>query len=386
MKPKASPLIPDENDSRLWVRVSGNLVLHRPSGMYYVRKSKAGKGRIFQTTGFDQKGKAQSKADEMISEWLFGKRATTGRAQTVEQAVDFLAIELEQEFLNKHRKPGTASKDKVYLKQVKEYFGEYHLTEIDEDFCKNWARTDGARLNKTLFDLFKYLSKVMTFSYEQKWITRKPKIKNPDKKKRKVEPHIYAPTELQKIAEKCDLEMLTQLTLAADCGNRTGEVRTLEISMIEFQKHEGEAVAVIKFPEDKAGAMRGEGREFMTSPRVAKLLKRWLKERPVHSDKYVFPSPTDPTKPQTKVYQNRKWRKACDAAKIGGRAWFYDLRHTFYTTALLQAREPVQHVSEFGGTSIATLQKRYLHSDAKKTASVSKAVRMDFGVKENEEE
>ena len=80
-----------------------------------------------------------------------------------------------------------------------------------------------------------------------------------------------------------------------------------------------------------------------------------------------------------KKYQNKKWRKACDDAEIIGRAWFYDLRHTFYTTALLDAREPVQHVSEFGGTSIKTLQKRYLHSDAKKTASVSKAVNFKFG-------
>jgi integrase len=86
--------------------------------------------------------------------------------------------------------------------------------------------------------------------------------------------------------------------------------------------------------------------------------------------------PTDPLRPQTKVYQNRAWRKALSDAKITRGIWFYWLRHTFYTTALLEAKLPIQHVSEYGGTSIPTLQRVYLHSDAGRTKSVSGAVRI----------
>ena len=90
--------------NRIWIRVSGNLILNQETGMYYVRKFRAGKGRLFQSTGFTQKGKAQSKADEMVAEWLYGKRATTGRAQRVEEAVDLMMEEIEKEFFNKDRK------------------------------------------------------------------------------------------------------------------------------------------------------------------------------------------------------------------------------------------------------------------------------------------
>lgn len=371
----------DIEDDRTWVRVSDNLVLHKPSGVYYARKSKAGKGRFFKSTGITQKGRAQSMADEMIAQWIGGKRHATGRIQRVSEAVDRLLIELEQELFNGDRKPKTWEQDKVYFKMIKSLFGDLYLDEIDETWWDNWVRTEGRRLNRTLFDLAKKLSKLLTYAWMNKWIMRKPKIRNPDQKKRLGTPHIYSQDEIQRIAEKCDLELQTQLALASNCGNRTGEVRTLEWSMIEWKTVNKKRVAIVTFPIDKAGARRGEGRQFMTNPFVSEYLSRWKQQQAVKS-RFVFPRPTDPNKPQTEVYQNRKWRKAVKASGIKGRAWFYDLRHTFYTTALLDAREPVQHVSEYGGTSIRTLQKRYLKSDATKTASVSKAVGFSFGEEE----
>jgi integrase len=371
-----------EDETRTWVPVSDNLVLHRPSGMFYVRKSRAGKGRLFKSTGISQKGRAQARADEMISEWLHGKRSATGKVQRVDQAVEQLEAHLEEEVRNGDRTEKTLEHDRTYLKLLKEWFGDMYLDEIDEDWWTDWVTNVGRKKGRTLFDVAKYLSKALTFAHRKKWIMRKPKIRNPDKKKRLGDPHIYAQAEILAIAEHADLEMKTQLSLGLLCGNRTKEVRTLELSMIEFKDHEGEMVAVITFPVDKAGAHRGEGRQFMAAPRVAALLKDWLRTRPVHSFRYVFPMITDPNRPQTSVYQNRKWRKLCRKAGIKGRGWFYDLRHTFYTTALLDAREPVQHVSEFGGTSIRTLQKRYLQSGAEKTASVSQAVKFDLGEEE----
>lgn len=361
------------DDSRTWARVSDNLVLHKPSGIYYARKSKAGKGRLFRSTGLKQKGRAQSQADQWIAEWLSGKRASAGRVQRVSDAVDLLLADLEQEFINGDRKRNTWESDKVYLKQIKNLFGEMYLEEMNEDWWDDWVRLDGRKLKRTLFDLAKKLSKLLTFAWKKKWIARKPKIRNPDKKKRLGSPRIFTADEIKDISKHCDLEMKTQLALASNCGNRTGEVRTLEWSMIEFTKD----VAIVTFQVDKAGAHLGEGRQFMANAFVTRMLLKWRKAQKVKS-RYVFPSQSDPNLPQKKVYQNRKWRKAVKAAGITGRAWFYDLRHTFYTTALLDKREPVQHVSEFGGTSIRTLQKRYLKSDAVKTASVSKAVAFSF--------
>ena len=145
---------------------------------------------------------------------------------------------------------------------MKHHFGHYYLEEITEEFLQDWVQDKGRKLNKTLFDLFKYLSKTLTFAYRKKWIMRKPLVKNPDQRKRKGKPRVYTQKEIAAIAKKCDLEMLTQLALGADCGNRTIEVRTLEISWIKFVKENGERVAIITFPEDKAGAHKGEGREF----------------------------------------------------------------------------------------------------------------------------
>jgi integrase len=368
---------------RDWIRVSHNLVLHVPSGTYYVRKSKAGRGELFKTTGYDKKGPAQTKADEMVSEWL-GGRLKLGRRLRVEQFIPEVEEQLKQEFQNGDREEGTRQSDRAYLKAIKKYFGVYFIDEIDEEFWANWVRANSKTAGRTtLFDVAKYLSLTLTRAHRAGLINRKPKIKNPDRPKTDTMHKLVSPAEIQAIA-RCLVKqenewLLLQLFMGAECGNRTGEVRKLRWDMIEFDMDDQDKpMAIIRFRVDKAGRARGKGREFYASERVAQMLwKRYGKRN--QNSPFVFASEKNAQRFQTAMHQNRKWRETLVSAGITRPIWFYWLRHTFYTTALLDAGLPIQHVSEFGGTSIQTLQKTYLHSDAKRTKAVASALRIDLG-------
>lgn len=366
----------------VWERVSHNLVRHLPSGVYYVRKFKAGKGALFKTTGEKRKLRAQTIADEMVGAWI-GNRLSGKRNVRVGQFVTEVREQLRQEFELGDRSEKTWEQNQTFLTVIDGYFGHLLLDELDEEFWASWVRSGVWQKDRsTLFDVAKHLSVVLERAHRAKLISRKPKIRNPDRPRGPALHKIVSPAEMQAIAGtlvRAENDwLLLQLHLGAECGNRTIEVRTLRWEMVEFH---GDAVT-IRWAIDKAGRARGKGREFEASPRTAELL--WAYRRKVDRDAspYVFPMPTDPKRPQTKVYQNRAWRKALAEAGITRPIWFYWLRHTFYTTALLEARLPVQHVSEYGGTSIRTLQKNYLHSDAKRTREVAGAVRIGHGSSE----
>jgi len=148
-------------DPTIWVRASQNMVLHTPTGVYYVRKYRAGKGRLFRSTGETRKGRAQTLADEMLAEWLGGKRLG-GRRYSIGELCDLLEVELSRE---ENRRKRTHDKDRTYLPIIKHHFGDTWADEADEEFWGRWVRTTGKKLGRNLGDIAKYLSKVLTFAH-----------------------------------------------------------------------------------------------------------------------------------------------------------------------------------------------------------------------------
>lgn len=363
------------------------LLVHRKTGVFYVRKYKAGRGELFKSTGQVQIAKARTMRDQMIADFEGGKVMVSRRR--VEHVCAELLRELEREAKTlgdngqplrskrTHDKDITMLRDEsaeVELGTIRKYFGEVFVDEIDEEFWKDWRLTEGARLGRTLFDIGKYLNKLLTYAHARRFIARRPTIEIPALATGKQQ--LYKDADIRNFLEHAE-PMLKDLILAeAPTGARPHEITELRWDWIRFEKKR----VVICLPDWFVKTRRA--REFEANELLAQVLRRRYKTR--GSSPYVFPAPKNPDKPCSDKHRSRMWRSMLDRAGIApGKLKFHWLRHTFYNKALFEAKEPVQKVSEYGGTSIVTLQKNYIKADAFQTASVARSVNIRL---EEEEE
>ncbi len=371
-----------------WESVPGHPYLrrHRASGIIHIRFFKAGRGRLEKTTGETAIGKANTKSLELIAEFLGDKpRLKRGRA-TVARVLDELLVALDHDFEIGERRLRTHENDHVSIPLLKRHFGKLYLDELDEDWWDTWARQYQRQVLKvkmkgedpgrtTLFDVAKYLSKLCTFAVRKKYITRRPRFRNPDPAQAQTKPHVFSDEELEKIRKNMPARVLLAFVLGQECCFRISEAMCLEWTMVRFEPDEkGNEVAIINLPASlvKTGSTTGEGREVEVSDLACKLLRE-AHAKNAGASPFVFPSPSDPNEPRSRMSMWRAWTKAKKLAGITEKGrWFHHLRATFYTKKLLDERIDIASVSEYGGTSISTLQKRYLQADAKRTRHVIK--------------
>lgn len=345
------------------------LFLHTRTRAYYVRKFKAGRGSLFKSTGETTLTRARLVRDELIAS--FEGRMGAGRRVRIAEAVEDLRGQLEKEFLAGRRRRRTWDHDRTYLPIITKLFGSFYADEIDESSWNTWALEFKGR--RDLFDIAKYLSKVLTFAYARRAIPHKPRIRAPKSAERKIE--IYSDADIRTFAENATPDLRDLIILAVECGLRPHENRELRWEWITFR----DGVAVISLPASFTKTARG--RSLEAGPNASQVLLRRFEKR---SGLWVFPAPTDLRRPISDVQLSKLWRRMLKKAGLRPGPKFHFLRHTFYTRALLDAQVPVQLVSEYGGTSIVTLQKHYLRGDSRRTAVVSRAVNIDLGDKKND--
>lgn len=361
----------------IWKRISSNLVLNTQTGVYYVRKEKTGKGRLFQTTGFKKKAAAQTKADQMVADWLYGK-VKSNKIPYVSDICDEMHEVLHQHYLNKDRRERTWEHDRTYLPLLKKHFGTIRVDEFDEERWETWVRTQGKQLNRSLFDLSKYVSKLLTYSYSKKYILRKPIIKNPDKPKKSGV--IYENTDVERFIKHSDPLLRDLIILAAESGMRPHENRELKWEWISIEEDR----VTIFLPEDFTKTKND--RSFELSANGSKVIRnRFQKKKSI----FVFPSPKNLKKPVSSVHLSRLWRRMIQntnqalahegsTLRYPPGLIFHWLRHTFFTKALLDAKLPLAEVAQYGGNSPGILMKRYLQDDPSRTRSVAKAVNLNL--------
>lgn len=344
------------------------LKINRATGIYYVRIFRAGKGELKQTTGTTSKSKARTIAEELVAKFIGGQK-TNKKRRHVSSILKELDESLGQEFIDGNRREATREKDRHLLKFVEKHFGSEYLDEIDEDFWADWVRSTGKPLKINLFDAAKYLSMVMTFAHRRKYVSRKPVIMNPDKAKKTG--RVYTDAEIFALVQAADPKTLSQITLGFECGLRSGEARCLKKEWLTF---ESDSKVLLALPDD---FVKANARTIMLSVGASRLLSKILKADKSGSP-FVFPSATDPmTKCESRKGQNKRWRSVVKKSGIkADRAWFRYLRQTFYNKLLLELGLPIQNVSQYGGTSIKTLQRSYLLDDPKNTQSIGAALKI----------
>ena len=364
----SAEIVPIRTRRSLYASVPGVDYLKRNTrtGVYYVRKHRSGKAPLFKSTGEKTLGRAKTQALNILDAWLGVGGKTLAKRKTVNLILDELRDALEEEFRNGDRRARTWGKDQDLFKVIRRHFGDVYVDEIDEDFWEDWVRSRGRRLGRTLFDIAKYLSKTLTFAYRRRLIARKPFIRNPDKAKKSGT--VLTDQQIAKIVAKADATLILQITLAYECGLRTGEIRGIQHDMLRV----GADGVTCVLPD---WYVKANARSILLSPRAAELLAA----HPRHGSKFVFPAPHDEARCESAVHHSRRWRRALGKAGLPATIKFYDLRRSFYNKTILEMGLPIQLVSEYGGTSIRTLQKAYLQGSAERTAAISRAIRIKLG-------
>lgn len=345
------------------------LLLNRETGYYYVRKYKAGRGELFESTKEKTLGLARTARDEMIARFEGKERITKLRRAKVVALCALALNQCRHDFKNGDRRKRTVEHDRTYFPIIRDLFGDYYGDEIDEQFWDDWVRSKGKKLGRTLGDIAKYLSMALRIGHERKLIGRKPKIKNPDKAAGAE--RIYTDREIQVMLRHAEPMLKDLMAVGITTGMRPHENRELRWDWLTFRR---DGVVIVTLPETFTKI--GRARSFQASPDAAEVFHRLRKGA---KGDHVFPSPRRPSAAVSDVFLSRMWRRMLVLARkdgFKGEAYFHWLRHSYYTKALLDARVDVQVVSEYGGTSIATLQKRYLKGDPRRTAAASTAVKL----------
>lgn len=358
-----------------WKKISHNLVRNQASGIYYVRKFKAGRGRLFKTTGETRKGPAQTIADVMVAEWIGGKRLS-GRRYRVEDLCDLLLEELDSQ----SRRKRTRDRDQEMLRAeiegraagvVRREFGGQWIDELDERVWSEWVRGRGAKLGRRLGDIGKYVSKLLTFAFEQRIIPRKPRIRNPDPAR--TEKPTYTVEQIRAFLDKADPELWDLIVIAAECGPRPHEVCGIKWEWVTITAQ----AVVVTFPETFTKTKKA--RSIRLSPAAAAVIRRRRKAK--RKGPYVFPSPKDPFKPLSDVMRSRLWRRMLARAGLDEGPRFHWLRHTWFTQALMTSGKPLAGVAAYGGNS-PRVAFGYMAKDATTTADMATAMTLGLDSEE----
>jgi len=411
----------EEEDTRIWIpdKQFPYLVLHKPSGIWYVRKKKKGKKPLFKSTGQDAKGRARTLADQMIAKWLKGDTVQFGSDEKLfrDYAPDALAAFEKSTKLRDRTKENA----KYYINALIEEIGYARLKDINEGFVENWIEefrgkrrvsqvdSDGKtiRARETFADYVKYISKVLKHAAKNGVISRLPEFENPDPKK--PTGRIYSKAEIQALLNTIEnpkwavafskkkrvvLRLMAELQfrLSFNCIMRLREMLLLSWDRVDIKE------GVIKLrPEDvKTGSKTGKGREIYVDPELVLPLLRKLHALRNEESPWVFPSRFDPSKP---MWDNKHgWAEWKKRAGITGKARWHDLRHTALTWALVgdeefqaqieklpkeeqdklraeKLKNPVL-VAAYAGTSIRTIESVYLKVKAAHTRDVSTCIRL----------
>jgi integrase len=353
-----------------------NLELNTKTGVYYVRKYRAGKGELFKSTRCQVKGRAKNIAEDMIAEWL-GDKSRGRRVRIDSVADDFLAdCTLQHQTLDQDGRPlrrlATYKHDLSFVKFIKEHFGDAYADEIDEQYWDEWVKHKGRKMKRTLGDVAKYLSMILGFAFKRKIIPRKPAIHNPDKHKSRA--IVYEDAQILEFIRHADPVLKDMIILAAENPLRPHEIREMRWDMLDLSDP---LAAILRLPSWFTKTHKD--RELVLSPNASQALAARSKRK---AGPYVFPGQNRKDKPLTDMGLSVKWHAMLESAGITERYLFHWLRHSTYSKLLLDARLPVQHVSEAGGTSISTLQRRYLKSDHTRTRAVSQALSLKLGEEE----
>lgn len=345
--------------------IPGLLLRERKTGIFYVRKTFR-RHRIpdlFESTHCEKKGMAKTIAEDLVQKhlatYLSGSAHEAKRfdAHSVGAVIDEILATLTPTMRKR-----TQQNHVFYLGALKKKFGHLPIARFSEPLFIEWILEMRARAErKTFFDFAKFMNLVVHYAFQRRYIAHEFKLKNPDGKYQQ-KGRMFTKEELEALYDAMGEDTRDQFVLANDMM-RLREMLYLTWDRVDLST----GIIVLRAEDVKTGTKTGRGRAFRISSRsLARLIAR--RTRVGDGSPFVFPSPTDPKRPQ---HQNANaWATAKKKAGIKGKARWHDIRHTALTNALASGASPMM-VAEYAGVAIQTIQRVYLHATAETTSNVA---------------
>jgi excisionase family DNA binding protein len=348
--------------------LKGSIRWSYPFGSVLMRKTKKGEEKYYIDYQVDSyrvrkvvKG-ARTRAEAV--KVLNAEVADAMRGQYPFNRASIGFFEMCELFLEKYSKPKKKSwkkADRVYIRNLKEFFGDIKLAKITplsiEEYkikrLKVGVKKKGAKkkklenssLNRELSCLRKIFNKAIDWGYAVENPMKKVDFLPEDESYRK---RILSEDEEVRLLESAESYLKPLLLVALYTGMRKGEIFNLKWQDVDFEKRE------ITVTKSKSGKQR-------RIP-INTVLFNLLYAHKVQNGKseYVFTNPKT-GKPYSDI--KKSFSSALEEAGIED-FHFHDLRHTF-ASRLVRNGVDLNTVKELMGHYSITTTQRYLHSQAK---------------------
>lgn len=406
-----SPRVRKENARFKAVIGYADLELDTSSGYYYVRVSAKGKGELFKSTREKTVRKAQTVADDLIDAFRGRKAGLRSERIRVRELCELALKDLEEQTKTLdedghplRRQSTFQGNDKTHLRGpfpkgtklkkgmrkeglIRTLFGDFFGDEIDEQFWKTWVKRKGKKLGRKLNDIAKYLSLVLSYAYDEKYIGRKPEIFNPDKHKKKA--ITLSDEQVLLFYSKAEPTLQDLIVVGSENPLRPHENAEVQWSMVRvFKDKQGRQAVEYDLPE---WFVKKNARKVMLTPNAAAVILRrraeTMKLPPKERSPYVFPAPKNRSKPLSRKTVNRMWHRMRAAVGLAPsvKIHFHWFRHNVYRRLTKIHGVPLASVSQVGGTSTRTLQKHYDLEEEQATLQVAASINLPFGIQTEEE-
>ncbi len=348
-----------------WKNAKGDISLHLPSGIYYVRKKflRQKIPMLFKSTGETKQHLAKTKAIDFIKAHL---DVHLKRTKTFGQVADEF-LRFENPNLNK-RRISSQNNNAMVMSELKNELGPNPITQVaDESFFSEWLQGFmGRKDRKTFNDYIIRVNMLMRFAHRRKYLPTIVKFDFVDEVKESG--RVLSQAELGAIFDSMSENGRDQFTLAYECAMRLREMLSLTWDRVNLETGK----VTLGKDDVKTGRKTGKGRSFLLSEESLKRL-RARKEKSGASP-FVFPSKSNLSKPQR---QNKSmWKRAKREARIQGRCRWHDIRHTAVSHMVADPTQSIILISKYVGASVRTLEKVYVHTTAEETRPVSGALKL----------
>lgn len=288
--------------------------------------------------------------------------------------------EMADLFLEKYSKPkkrSWKSADRVFIRNLKAFFGDIKLMKITPLMIEDYkmkrlengtGRREGEKvcnstINRELQCLRKLFNKAIDWGYAQVNPVEKVDFLS---EKGSIRKRVLSEGEEMRLVAVAPLYLKHVIIVALHTGMRKGEVLKLKWENVDFEAQE---ITIVETKDD-------EDRVVPMNPLLFSLLST-LKAQDGKGE-YVF---SNPQTGKRYIEIKRAFTSACEKACIKD-FHFHDLRHT-YASRLVRNGADLNTVKELLGHSSITTTQRYLHSQAEqKRIAVNSLSRQnyDFGI------
>lgn len=327
--------------------------------VYWIRYSKAGKGRLEESLKTNILSDARIARDKRIAEFLGQKPRFVGKGILVEDKFDDFLATKEAKAKNTYD-----AYEREWRNHLKEHFGGMLIQDVTETEWIKWV----IKVRKTTPDrVFNNpratLRGFLHWCVRNSFLAKAPILEDVDKP-RDVG-RVFSEADIKKLLSHADPTLYLQILMGCEMFMRRGEITNLQWFQVNFDKN------TIHLPAEKTKIRKA--RTFAMSKNVRSRLLE-LAKAGKNAEGYVFASPEFSDRAMVRSSTFYTWDKVRKAAGVEGR--FHDLRHTGLTRAFKSKKANPALICDYAGLSMVEAQNTYLHFTHEDTAFIADLVRI----------